>query len=342
MTDRLVTSSKIYAISSKPQFHTETLEATHFPRCDMRCFSTVLCLLGFLQGLAYAQNATLSVSQDGSCGASVNQTCLKSTFGNCCSGRGYCGGTNDYCSPTNGCQTAYGSCTQSSVISVDGRCGSQDPLHQVCIGSEFGSCCSTNGWCGNTTTYCGQGCQSSAGTCGGSGITINTGSNATSSSSSSISTSTGGSPTYTSSAASSATSSATSSASSELESTRSSLKAMQAGLGVVAALLAIALIAIVWLVFFRKGTKKASSQEHLEKPHTDIEDRPSHSSHVPINPVNMVSPMSEAPHPSYSTVDNMNRWQDSKADAQELGTHVGVAELNGTEGGVEKGVDKKY
>ena len=117
---------------------------------------------------------------------------------------------------------------------------------------------------------------------------------------------------------------------------------MQAGLGVVAALLAIALIAIVWLVFFRKRSKKAPIQEHIEKPHTDIEDTPSHSSHAPVNPADMISPMSEAPHPSYASINSMNKWQDSKTEAHELGTHVGIAELRGTEGGTEKGFEKNY
>lgn len=118
---------------------------------------------------------------------------------------------------------------------------------------------------------------------------------------------------------------------------------MKAGLGIVAALLAIALIAIVWLVFFRKPTKKAPEQTHLEKPHADVEDTPSYSSHAPVNPNSMVSPMSEAPHPSYSSVDNADRWQlDSKNQAHELGTNVGIAELRGTEEALETYADKKH
>jgi hypothetical protein len=51
----------------------------------------------------------LSVSGDGSCGN--RKTCQGSQFGNCCSGHGYCGSTNDYCLLANGCQTAFGSCS---------------------------------------------------------------------------------------------------------------------------------------------------------------------------------------------------------------------------------------
>lgn len=300
-------------------------------------FKATLCLIGILQGLTYAQtsNATLSVSLDGSCGAAVNQTCLKSTYGDCCSGRGYCGGTSDYCSPTNGCQDGYGSCTTSAVISVDGRCGTQDSLHQVCIGSEFGSCCSVNGWCGNTTTYCGTGCQSAAGTCGGAGVTINTGSNATSSSSSTSTSS----PTYTSSAASSTSSSATPQRS-ELDDAKSSLKATQIGLGIVAAFLAVSLAAIVWLVFFRKrNTKTTPVQEHVEKPHTDVENAPSYSAHAPTSPTDMLSSVSEAPQSSYQN--DTNKWPYSKVEAHELGATAGRAELIGTQTGLEKGVDRK-
>ncbi|KAK2070317.1 hypothetical protein P8C59_004820 [Phyllachora maydis] len=57
---------------------------------------------------------SLVVSLDGSCGAADGQTCAGSEFGSCCSQYGYCGSVDDYCSPANGCQPAYGTCSASS------------------------------------------------------------------------------------------------------------------------------------------------------------------------------------------------------------------------------------
>ena len=51
----------------------------------------------------------VSVSGDGSCGN--RKTCEGSQFGNCCSGHGYCGSTDAYCLPSNGCQIAFGTCS---------------------------------------------------------------------------------------------------------------------------------------------------------------------------------------------------------------------------------------
>lgn len=47
-------------------------------------------------------------------------------------------------------------------VSVDGRCGVQSVGGNItCVGSPFGSCCSSGGYCGNGTQYCGEGlCQS--------------------------------------------------------------------------------------------------------------------------------------------------------------------------------------
>ncbi|KAJ5295739.1 hypothetical protein N7508_010560 [Penicillium antarcticum] len=46
-------------------------------------------------------------------------------------------------------------------ISFDGSCGS----NYTCMGSTFGYCCGSTSSCGNTTTYCGTGCQKDAGYC---------------------------------------------------------------------------------------------------------------------------------------------------------------------------------
>ncbi|KAF2671736.1 glycoside hydrolase/deacetylase [Microthyrium microscopicum] len=51
-----------------------------------------------------------------------------------------------------------------SVVSVDATCGTKSGF--TCKGSQFGGCCSVNGWCGSSTAHCGTGCQSGFGTCG--------------------------------------------------------------------------------------------------------------------------------------------------------------------------------
>lgn len=53
------------------------------------------------------------------------------------------------------------------VATVDGSCGP----NYSCLGSDFGPCCSRNGFCGATELHCGDGCQPAAGTChSGNGI----------------------------------------------------------------------------------------------------------------------------------------------------------------------------
>lgn len=49
-----------------------------------------------------------------------------------------------------------------SRVSRDGTCGGD----VTCSGSQFGSCCSVHGFCGNSVDYCGQGCQAGFGQCG--------------------------------------------------------------------------------------------------------------------------------------------------------------------------------
>ncbi|ODA77946.1 hypothetical protein RJ55_06549 [Drechmeria coniospora] len=52
--------------------------------------------------------------------------------------------------------------TDPVKVSVDGRCGGSSG--QTCKGSH-GNCCSSKGWCGRTTRYCGCGCQPGFGDC---------------------------------------------------------------------------------------------------------------------------------------------------------------------------------
>ncbi len=49
-------------------------------------------------------------------------------------------------------------------VSPNGHCGSK--AGTICKGSLFGDCCSFYNYCGNTTEYCGLGCQSAFGICG--------------------------------------------------------------------------------------------------------------------------------------------------------------------------------
>lgn len=208
-------------------------------------------------------NSTLSVSSDGSCGESSSQTCLGSTYGSCCSLKGFCGSTNDFCNPTAGCQSSYGSCsTNTSYISYDGRCGSTDPNSQVCVGSTYGSCCSQKGWCGGTTDYCGIGCQSAFGTCGGDNVTVETNTETASSGTTTTLASSSKSTMSTStSVASSSTSGAssadsTSSASPDASNQGPSLVGYQVAIGVLCAVLALLSIVIVMLILQRRAKQQ--------------------------------------------------------------------------------------
>ncbi|KAF2473248.1 glycoside hydrolase/deacetylase [Lindgomyces ingoldianus] len=58
------------------------------------------------------------------------------------------------------------SATGTKKVSTDATCGGTNGF--TCQGSTFGNCCSSAGWCGQTTAYCGTGCQPSFGTCSSS------------------------------------------------------------------------------------------------------------------------------------------------------------------------------
>ncbi|KAL0717062.1 hypothetical protein Bca4012_066384 [Brassica carinata] len=80
--------------------------------------------------------------------------------GLCCSKEGYCGTTEPYCG--NGCQS------QCDYVPTPTGPPPPDPFKPVeqCGRQAHGAlchddlCCSSYGWCGNTTAYCGPGCQS--------------------------------------------------------------------------------------------------------------------------------------------------------------------------------------
>lgn len=114
-----------------------------------------------------------NTSTDGNCGSNsdTDATCLGSTYGDCCSSKGYCGDTSAYCA--EGCQLEFGECNDGSVqtISTTGSCGSTLTSNVTCLGSTYGDCCSGKGYCGGNSNYCGSECQSGFGNCGLDSVT---------------------------------------------------------------------------------------------------------------------------------------------------------------------------
>ncbi|OUM62360.1 carbohydrate-binding module family 18 protein, partial [Piromyces sp. E2] len=106
----------------------------------------------------------------------------------CCSGSGYCGTTNAFCSIADGCQKSYGVCTEDGNgitctevrktlnMMNDGidkfrceeneheRCG-KDYQNQSCTNQD--DCCSADGYCGTSKEFCysSNGCQAGFGIC---------------------------------------------------------------------------------------------------------------------------------------------------------------------------------
>ncbi|KAK2596250.1 hypothetical protein QQS21_006342 [Conoideocrella luteorostrata] len=102
------------------------------------------------------------ISTDGKCGPkNGGATCEGTKFGDCCSSSGWCGSGAGHC----GTDCISGKCIKNG-ISTNGRCG-KGFNNAKCVLSGFGSCCSSGGWCGSSTSHCGNGCQS--GLCSGSG-----------------------------------------------------------------------------------------------------------------------------------------------------------------------------
>jgi Polysaccharide deacetylase len=84
-----------------------------------------------------------AVSTDGSCGGSTGETCLGSTFGNCCSQYGYCGSDSTYCG--TGCQSTFGSCgsSSSSASSTTSKPSSSSSASEASSSSKASSTSST-------------------------------------------------------------------------------------------------------------------------------------------------------------------------------------------------------
>jgi hypothetical protein len=121
--------------------------------------------------------SSVVTSPDGSCAGANGYSCIGFALGSCCSSSNYCGSTDAYCGA--GCNPAYGTCGTSNSVSsspspsastisstrtssvpsgtptgrpsVDGSCGGTNGYN--CVGSTFGNCCSSSGYCGSTTAY---------------------------------------------------------------------------------------------------------------------------------------------------------------------------------------------
>lgn len=85
-------------------------------------------------------------------------------------GTSYCIGNGGTATTTVTAKTTSSSGTSEPTGSLvpspdgsDGICG----MNYTCLGSVYGDCCSLNGYCGNTTEYCGEGCNPAFGRCGG-------------------------------------------------------------------------------------------------------------------------------------------------------------------------------
>ncbi|KAJ5465375.1 hypothetical protein N7530_009162 [Penicillium desertorum] len=98
-----------------------------------------------------AGNST--VSTNGLCGPDNSyMTCPGSEFGDCCSIFGYCGNGTHFCGAGN-CYA--GKCdTDIGGPSTSGECGAMFAGNNTCTGTQFGDCCSVNGYCGSTNDYC--------------------------------------------------------------------------------------------------------------------------------------------------------------------------------------------
>jgi Chitin recognition protein len=75
-------------------------------------------------------------------------------------------GTSTNSTTTNSTSTSTSSSATATAtaISTDGTCGGTTGY--TCVGSPFGNCCSSAGWCGSTAAHCGPGCQSAFAICG--------------------------------------------------------------------------------------------------------------------------------------------------------------------------------
>lgn len=123
-----------------------------------------------LTSASYPRIRRQALSTDGRCGPNFNNaTCDPNSTvykGSCCSSAGWCGNTADHCGTgcVSGCTSTTPPPTGTGTPTTDGTCG-RDNGGKTCVGWSTGECCSMYGWCGNTDSHCGAGCQS--GPCNG-------------------------------------------------------------------------------------------------------------------------------------------------------------------------------
>jgi hypothetical protein len=88
-------------------------------------------------------------SADGRCGAAFSSAiCTGTEYGDCCSQKGFCGSSPAHCQ--EGCQTGFGTCEKAGngqSTSTSGNCGLSGGFSLTCIGSQWGDCCSSGGFC---------------------------------------------------------------------------------------------------------------------------------------------------------------------------------------------------
>jgi hypothetical protein len=111
-------------------------------------------------------NATLSPNP--ACGGTSAQLCAASSSS-------ISGTSSTYTSTTSSISIASTSTTSTSSpspgpsVSKDAMCGGS--AGYTCLGSAFGNYCSQNGWCGSSSSYCGEGCQEAFGSCSPTSLT---------------------------------------------------------------------------------------------------------------------------------------------------------------------------
>ncbi|KAI5777380.1 putative galactose oxidase [Geopyxis carbonaria] len=159
---------------------------------SLECTSVDNCLRGQLC-VHNLCTLTKGISFDGKCGPKNNGLVCNANSsiykGACCSSYGWCGETPAHCGPgcTSGPCSTLNTATSSAAISTgepvisvssskptasgistkNGSCGKQHG-GRTCTGWKKGECCSMYGWCGDTDSHCGDGCQSGPCIAGGS------------------------------------------------------------------------------------------------------------------------------------------------------------------------------
>lgn len=120
------------------------------------CFGGLMAWsVDFEPGTGSSDNGEPAKSTNGRCGPDFKgTTCVGTSYGECCSEGGWCGSTEGHCG--TGCIS--GKCKEGGK-STNGRCGAGF-RNATCLGTSYGPCCSAGGWCGDSDSHCGDGCQS--------------------------------------------------------------------------------------------------------------------------------------------------------------------------------------